>query len=392
MTGSHARQQDDDAAAFQSSDRVAEHLRAGGVDGGDPRHPQDHHPHVGDLGQLEQEAVGGGEEQRAVEPVGDDVLGEQALLLGAVVAGLRAGPARSRAAAGDGRAGPGRTATTMPTATAVTRSNTTVTAKVSASTRASPRVDAGQRAQRADLDHPHRGGEQHAGQRRQRDAGRPAAPRPSTITASSDGVGQRGQPRARAGADVDGGTGDRGGGRDAAEQRRDEVGQALAEQLAVGVVALVHGHRRRRRWPTAGSPAPRAPRRRARRAAAWRPRRDRGSSATVRAAPAGSAPMRATSRPATSATTVASDDGEQRERQRRAASAGAEQHHRGDADGQRRRRPGAVCGRNRRRASAADGPDLVAVRAGDAERRRHLLQGDDDGDAGGEALDDRHRQ
>ncbi len=41
---------------------------------------------LADVGELEQEVVGGGEEQRAVDAVGDDVLVEQGVFLVGVVA------------------------------------------------------------------------------------------------------------------------------------------------------------------------------------------------------------------------------------------------------------------------------------------------------------------
>ena len=56
------------------------------------RHAQDHDADVGHLRQLEQERVGGAEEQRALEPVGHDVLGEQ-----------RAAPRRRGRAVSSGR-------------------------------------------------------------------------------------------------------------------------------------------------------------------------------------------------------------------------------------------------------------------------------------------------
>ena len=68
---------------------------------------------------------------------------------------------------------------------------------------------------------------------------------PATSTNSSRiaCVGEGRQSRAGAGAHVDGGAGDRGGGRHPAEQRHDEVRQPLPEQLAVGIVLLPDAHR-----------------------------------------------------------------------------------------------------------------------------------------------------
>ncbi len=62
-------EQDRHPAPFQTADGVGEHVGAGGVDGGHAGHAQDHHPHVADVGQLQQEIVGGREEQGAVDPV-----------------------------------------------------------------------------------------------------------------------------------------------------------------------------------------------------------------------------------------------------------------------------------------------------------------------------------
>ena len=46
---------------------------------------------VADLGHLEQESVCGSEEERPIEPVGDDVLVKQRLFLLRVVAGIKGG-------------------------------------------------------------------------------------------------------------------------------------------------------------------------------------------------------------------------------------------------------------------------------------------------------------
>ena len=130
--------------------------------------------------------MGGGEEQRAVEPVGDDVLGAAApaprrewspVVERHLSSRGGAGHRAQREDAGDDRA---------PTTTAVTRSN-------------GDRGGGGQRqdqrrrrgwsaaapAATRDLDHPHGRGEQHAGQRGERDPARPAAPAANTIAAST---------------------------------------------------------------------------------------------------------------------------------------------------------------------------------------------------------------
>ena len=63
--------------ALELGDDLAERLGAGGVEHLELGQAQDHDPHVGDGGQLGEEALRGAEEQGAVEPVGDDVLVQQ---------------------------------------------------------------------------------------------------------------------------------------------------------------------------------------------------------------------------------------------------------------------------------------------------------------------------
>src|SRR5690606_7588832 len=82
---------------------------------------------------------------------------------------------------------------------------------------------------------------QHAGERGQRDAGDQRGGGEDDDR-EDGGVGEGGEPGRGAGPDVHGGTGDGAGRRDAAEQRRGQVRQALAEQLPVGIVLLPHGH------------------------------------------------------------------------------------------------------------------------------------------------------
>ena len=85
VLGTHSRQQHRDAAALEPRDRVGEHRRSRGVDDGDARHAEHHHAHIAHLGELEEEVVGGAEEDRPVDAVGDDVLVEQRELLVGVV-------------------------------------------------------------------------------------------------------------------------------------------------------------------------------------------------------------------------------------------------------------------------------------------------------------------
>ena len=65
---------------FELVDDLAERLGAGGVEHLDLGQAQDHDPDVADGGELGEEPLGGAEEQRAVEAVDDDVLGEQSVL------------------------------------------------------------------------------------------------------------------------------------------------------------------------------------------------------------------------------------------------------------------------------------------------------------------------
>ena len=81
VLGRRALEQHRDAAALESLHDRSERLGAGGVEHLELREPQDHHPDVGHGGELGEEPLRGAEEQGAVEPVGDDVLGEQRLLL-----------------------------------------------------------------------------------------------------------------------------------------------------------------------------------------------------------------------------------------------------------------------------------------------------------------------
>jgi hypothetical protein len=79
-----AGDQHDHTPVFELLDRILEHQRTGRVDRAHGRHPQDDDRHVRHLRQLEEEAMGG-EQQRAIDAVGDDVLVEQCSLLDSVV-------------------------------------------------------------------------------------------------------------------------------------------------------------------------------------------------------------------------------------------------------------------------------------------------------------------
>jgi len=83
----NTREEHPGAAALELLDGVAQHRRPGRVQGRDPRHAQDHHPDIAELTELEQGMVGPTEEERTVEPIGDDVLVHQRSRL---VVGVRA--------------------------------------------------------------------------------------------------------------------------------------------------------------------------------------------------------------------------------------------------------------------------------------------------------------
>ena len=89
VLGLDSRQQDGDASRFQPRHGVGQNAGTCRVDGRDPGHAQDHHPHVADVGDLQQEVVGRGEEQGAVQPVGDDVLIVERLLLVGVIGAVQ---------------------------------------------------------------------------------------------------------------------------------------------------------------------------------------------------------------------------------------------------------------------------------------------------------------
>ena len=92
MVRPYPLEQHGDAAGLELFDDLAQRLGAGGVEGLHVGESQDHHPHVGDGGELGEEALGGAEEQRSVDAVDDDVVAQQPGLLAAVhqlVAGQR---------------------------------------------------------------------------------------------------------------------------------------------------------------------------------------------------------------------------------------------------------------------------------------------------------------
>ena len=195
-------------------------------------------------------------------------------------------------------------AAATPISTATMRSNTTVASRGEDE---HERVGAGRAQDRADvvdLDHAHGGDHQHAGERGQRDRGDQARADQHDDD-QRERVHDGGEPGAGAGADVDRGAGDGTGGGHAAEQRRRRCWRGPGRTARGRGRGGGRRPCRRRPWPTAGSRWRRA----------WRPRTPGRGTATGRRAATdgmvgcgsddGSAPMVATSSPATAATTVA---------------------------------------------------------------------------------------
>ena len=223
---------------------LAERLRAGGVEHLEVGQAQDDDLHSVHRGELGQEALRGAEEEGAVEAVGEDVLLEQLVLL--VGGRPRRRPARAtRSAVAVAFRATARSAssaaTATPISTATMRSKATVAAAVSTSTAASARVE------RSTMRTPWTSTIRHAvtiSTPASAASGISATSAPPRYTTPSehDRVGDRRQAGASTGAHVHRGAGDRAGRRHAPEQRRDQVGEALTEQLAVGIVRCGVAH------------------------------------------------------------------------------------------------------------------------------------------------------
>jgi hypothetical protein len=189
---------------------------------------------------LQQEVVRGGEEQRPVQAVRDDVLVEQGLLLGVAVAGV------DRHAFETGRAGNRAQSQHDRDADAGGHRRHQIEEDGDSEGEhqhdriAAGRTDQGE--QRCSLDHPDRGGKQDSGQRGHGDSGHQRRGQ-QDHACQGDGVGERGELGACAGAHADRGAGDRGRGGHATQDGRDQVRDALAEQFPVGLVAFVDAHR-----------------------------------------------------------------------------------------------------------------------------------------------------
>ena len=97
------------------------------------------------------------------------------------------------------------------------------------------------RADVSRVDHLNRSGDEHAGERGERDLAHPPG-RDEYGDEQEQRMEHRCQACARACPHVDGSSGDRGGCGNPAEQGRDDVGHALPEELAVGIVPVADSH------------------------------------------------------------------------------------------------------------------------------------------------------
>ena len=239
-----------------------------------------------------------------------------------------------------------------------------------------------ERAQAGDFDHLEGRRQQDARECGERDPGDPLS-RDEHDRQQGERLRDGGQSRSCARTDIDRGPGDGGGRRDAAEERDHEVGHALAEELAVRVVALTHRHavgdrgghqaleggqggdRDRRQQQLAQGL--RLDRRQRWRRQADRDRPDRGDGQVGDGHDHGG-----------------DDHGQERHRDARADSC-RDQHRAADQRGDADRGPFGG-GEPRRDRSDRDRHDRIAS-SSHAEGGRQLLEGDDDRDPDREALD-----
>ena len=277
----------------------------------------------------------------------------------------------------------------MPISTATIRSKVIVASAVRTSTRASDRVERSTARTLWTLDHADRGHHQDAGERGERDLGDQTAAE-EDHDHEHECVDDGRKPCSRAGADIDRRAGDRSGCRHSTEQRRHEVGQALPEQLAIGVVAA------RVAMPSATFADSRLSIAASKATASPAENRSLTWSRECRAAKASATSRRQRSDAGDVERRHLSDDRRDRDREQRRRERSA---HAGCGDHDARPR-----GRRSRAPPAAPAPPKASTTArpattavfspsglGDAERSRDLLQEDDGGDADGEALDHRPR-
>ena len=144
VLGAHALEQDGDPPPLEVVDDVAEGVGGRGVEALDVGEPQDDHPHVPDRGELLEEPLGHGEEERAVDPVDEHVVVDRPEPVDVVAVGRRSSPDRRSDVkvalrARWRRASP--PATARPSSMATMRLTATVATAVSTSTAASDRVE-----------------------------------------------------------------------------------------------------------------------------------------------------------------------------------------------------------------------------------------------------------
>ena len=262
----------------------------------------------------------------------------------------------------------------------------TVAAAVSARTSASERVARAHGANVVHFDHAHRGDHQDTRERRERDL-RNERPAEEDDRDEDDRVHDCRDSGSRAGTHVHRGACDRAGRGHATEQGRCEVGQALTEQLAVGIVPNGVGH-------SVGDPCGKE-RLQGREQRDGERRGEQGAHA-VEQIPPGTTEAAASSEGSRSARRrdrrpwrrsspprhASSDAGNDR------CSARRGDHDQGDEahDQHRREIPAVERATDRLR---GDERGALASRLRDAQCRRHLLQEDDHRDADREALDHR---
>ena len=242
--------------------RSASALCAGAVEHPQAPEPQDDDLDVADLGQLEQEALRGAEEQRAVEPVGDDVLLEQRVLERCVdgrradragILAVEGGHRPQRQQRGERDADADRDDEVEHDGRGRSRSWPAAWRRCGSSAgcarpcRTRPSAPRSPSARRP---------------------ARPAARAPARRERQHDGgehqaVDDRRRARACAGSHVDRGTGDRAGRGHAADEGDRDVGERPARRARGRDRAARRRPCRRRPWPTAGSRSPpaRPPRR-----------------------------------------------------------------------------------------------------------------------------------
>jgi len=374
---------------LEPPDRLVQHAGAGGVEAADPCHPQDHHAHVGHVWELDEEALGGGEEERAVDPEGDDVVLEQGSLLRGVVAEV-VRPQRDLLHAHAARHRPQREHGGDRDADA-DGGDEVEGDRHHEGGRQHDRVGAGgpsECEQRGHLDHPHRRGEQDPRQGRERDAAHERG-EGGDDHEQHHRVGEGRELGAGAAAHIDRGPGDGRGGRHPAEDRRGQVGQPLPEELAVRVVALPDSHpvrdgrREQALQRGQGTDGERRRQQRSDRAEVDEGQRGRGQASGQRADLGHIQPRHLDEhrRP---------DHAEEGERHPRPPS-GAEDHQGGDHEGERRLSQPRFLHEGDHGVDR-DRPDVLGVGGGDPECGGELLESDHHGDAGGEPLDHRHRQ